>query len=81
MDCDLEFEAELKKRGAPFKYGLVQPYLKKLLFEDEISLLVLHITLPMRMRDCIQIRLRKALIRKKFLKQVREVINSDFTYT
>lgn len=30
----MEFEAELEKRGAPFKYGLVGPYLHKFPFED-----------------------------------------------
>ncbi|KAH6825524.1 hypothetical protein C2S53_007191 [Perilla frutescens var. hirtella] len=29
-----EMEIEMKKRGAPFKYGLVGPYLRKFAFED-----------------------------------------------
>ncbi|KAH6789193.1 hypothetical protein C2S51_004199 [Perilla frutescens var. frutescens] len=31
---EAEMEIEMKKRGAPFKYGLVGPYLQKFAFED-----------------------------------------------
>lgn len=66
----MEYEAELKKRGAPFKHCLVNTYLRKFPFEDEEDVPNLEYYLSDD-DECVM-RPNAHEIVKRFLKQVRE---------